>query len=551
MHLKINTIKSKNGTYKYAKLVESYWDHNKNYSRQKIILNFGRLNSDEDLKKCQRILQQHRQGNEFVKLNDLHITSSKSYGVFHITKILFKKYGITKILKKELSSTKHKCNIFDIIQALIVNRLENPLSKNKAFDYIKQDYPFEIDCKKDDLYSAMDVLQNKKETIEFQLFETLRSKLNLNLSKAHYDITSSYFEGHKCAIAMYGYSRDHRRDRKQIVIGLVLVDNIPTYHEVFEGNTQDKTTVTDVVDKLRNKFGLKTTTIIGDRGMLTEANIQNLESKNQDYILGFSKDGNKITEEILQMDIPIKESKSDNAKITKSEKITFKSEDKKEITSTRGYVLCIDKNTKKEQLETLDDVREFIENELTNLRKNYLISQNNKSKNKQSYENLVPKVKKVIRRNKKLFDITWKEKKPEGFEFKLNNSWYERERKAAGKFVIITNKKVTNACNILKSYKELNTVESSFNCVKNQLGIRPINHYKELRVKAHVFICILSLLIEKIMERQLKDMTAQNAIDELKRIKVCNVETSSSMKRILTKISLKQKEVLKKLNINI
>ena len=143
------------------------------------------------------------------------------------------------------------------------------------------------------------------------------------------------------------------------------------------------------------------------------------------------------------------------------------------------------------------------------------------------------------------------EKKPEGFEFKLNNSWYKREKKAAGKFVIITNNKSTNAIDILNSYKELNTVESSFNCVKNQLDIRPINHYKELRVKAHIFICILSLLIEKIMERLLKDMTAQSAIDELKRIKICDINTNNLMKRILTDISLKQKEILKKLNINI
>ena len=253
---------------------------------------------------------------------------------------------MNKILKKNLSNTKHKFNAYDVLQALIVNRLENPQSKNKAFQYIQKDYPKIIDCKKDDLYSTMDILYENKENIELELFESLKTQLNLNLKNVHYDLTSSYFEGHKCEIALYGYSRDHRKDKKQIVIGLVLVDGIPIYHQVFEGNVQVKTTVIGVVDYLKKKFKLTNVIFIGDRGMLTEENLQKLEIKNQKYIIGFSKDKNKITEELLQLDVEIKSNETQAAILAKREIAAYHIDDCL-CEFSRNYILCLDKNTRK------------------------------------------------------------------------------------------------------------------------------------------------------------------------------------------------------------
>ena len=123
------------------------------------------------------------------------------------------------------------------------------------------------------------------------------------------------------------------------------------------------------------------------------------------------------------------------------------------------------------------------------------------------YESLVVQTKKIISRNKSLYNMNWQteNKNIQGFEFELNTAWYKREKKAAGKFVIVTNAR-DKPLEIFKTYKELNTVESCFDCIKNILDWRPINHYKEYRVRAHVFICVLALLVEKIMEKLLKNM---------------------------------------------
>ena len=356
MYLLITTSKGKSGKiYRSAKIVESYKTPEKK-SRQKIIQNLGPVRSEKDELKFQELVKNMKKGKQFIDINTIKFKSSKSYGIYYFVFQLLEKYGINKILKTNLSKGKHKFDIHQIIIALIINRLENPLSKNKAFEYIQKDYPVKIECKKEDLYHAMDFLEKQKQNIEIEVFQNLKSKLKLNLDNVHYDITSSYFEGYKCEIATYGYSRDHRPDREQIVIGLILVDNIPIYHEVFKGNTSDKTTVLNIFETLKIKFGLEKATLIGDRGMFSQDIIKNLELTQENYIFGFSKVGNKITEELIQKEIFISKGKENcNAVLGKEEMIIHS----KNNIQKRKYILCIDKNTQGEQLEKLDKIKYY------------------------------------------------------------------------------------------------------------------------------------------------------------------------------------------------
>jgi len=390
----------------------------------------------------------------------------------------------------------------------------------------------------------MDVLETKKEEIELEIFQNLKDKLKLNLKHAHYDITSSYFEGHKCEIATYGYNRDGLKGKEQIVIGLVLVDNIPIYHKVFEGNTSDKTTVLDVVETLKTKFGIEKPTIVGDRGMFTQNIIENLEEQNENYILGFSKVGNKITEKVLQKEIKIPNEKEHCHAILGDEETVKYSE--KNI-QKRRYILCIDKNTKDEQLKTLEKVKKYILTKSNDLYLKYKKSQKKKKGKKMTWESFIRQVGKIMGRNKRLFKDDYKHE-TQKFELKLNKDWYNREKKAAGKFVLITNGN-SSPLKILKTYKQLNDVENSFNIVKNQLDLRPINHYKNERVKAHVFICVLALLIEKIMAKHLKDISPQTALEELKRIHITKVRESNFERDILTELLDSQKQIFNQLKI--
>ena len=133
-----------------------------------------------------------------------------------------------------------------------------------------------------ELYDAVDWLLQRRGTIERRLAERHLRDGSLIL----YDLTSAYLEGKCCSPAQFGYSRDGRKGKMQIVFGLLCNDEgCPVAVKVFEGNTADPGTLSVQIDKIRNRFGLSRIVLAGDRGMLTEARIRNeVEPAGLDWI---------------------------------------------------------------------------------------------------------------------------------------------------------------------------------------------------------------------------------------------------------------------------
>src|SRR3989344_2036354 len=130
-------------------------------------------------------------------------------------------------------------------------------------------------------------------------------------------------------------------------------------------------------------------------------------------------------------------------------------------------------------------------------------------------ESLINQAFKLLGVNKRLFHVELSE---DGFNYTFNKENYEYEEKIAGKFLLITNTDKSPE-NVMKTYKELQTVENAFDESKNFLYVRPIFHWREHRVRAHIFVCYLSFLIESIIER-FSSESARMTIRELKRIKI-------------------------------
>jgi len=140
----------------------------------------------------------------------------------------------------------------------------------------------------DDLYAAMDWLCDHQQLIEKRLFvgSYKHAKPNLYL----YDVTSSYFEGDQNELADYGYNRDGKKGKKQIVIGLLTDDEgRPVSCEVFPGNTSDMKTFRSQVDKVAQRFGIEQVTFVGDRGMIKSAQIRDLSAERYHYITALTK----------------------------------------------------------------------------------------------------------------------------------------------------------------------------------------------------------------------------------------------------------------------
>ena len=146
-------------------------------------------------------------------------------------------------------------------------------------------------------YRTLDHLLLNKEQIEVALYERLRDLFNFQPDLVLYDLTSTYFEGHGPAtLAKNGHSRDDKPRNVQVVVGVVMLAGWPIAHHVWSGNTRDSTTVKDVVEDLAKRFDFRRMVFVGDRGMVTESNLETLENAKGEwgFLLGSEPRGRNI-----------------------------------------------------------------------------------------------------------------------------------------------------------------------------------------------------------------------------------------------------------------
>ncbi|ACK73767.1 transposase (plasmid) [Gloeothece citriformis PCC 7424] len=200
------------------------------------------------------------------------IVRSLPHGHIAATLGTLKKLSLQKLIAAE------PCRQRSLIEAMIVARVLDPRSKLATARGLHNETCFSSlsellgigTADEDELYEAMDWLIERQELIENELAKNHLSEGALVL----YDLSSTYFEGTKCPLAKYGYSRDRKKGFLQIVFGLICDKRgCPIAVEVFKGNTSDTTTITTQIEKVRHRFGLQQVVWVGDRGMITQTRI--------------------------------------------------------------------------------------------------------------------------------------------------------------------------------------------------------------------------------------------------------------------------------------
>ena len=150
-------------------------------------------------------------------------------------------------------------------------------------------------------YQTLDDLLAQKARLEKDLYLELRQLFSLQPDLVFYDLTSTYFEGAgPASLARFGYSRDERPRNRQILVGVVMMEGWPIAHHVFAGNRLDQTTVLEVVEDLRQRFGLNRMVLVGDRGMVTLGNVEALRQAQQGYLLGLQRRNRQNVYEYIQ-----------------------------------------------------------------------------------------------------------------------------------------------------------------------------------------------------------------------------------------------------------
>ncbi|WP_375329570.1 IS1634 family transposase [Microcystis sp. BLCC-F210] len=452
--------------------------------------------------------------------NHFEVIRSLPHG--HVMAILetIKKLGLDKIISEKSS------RIRNLVVAMIVARIINPKSKlatARGFnsETCSQSLGQLLDLEKadeDELYNALDWLLEKQEKIEKHLALKHLESGTLVL----YDVTSSYLEGDGCELGKYGYNRDKKKGRTQIVFGLLCsAKGCPIAVEVFEGNTSDGATLGGQIEKVRKGWGIENVVWISDRGILTNSKIKELVKpiEGLDYITGLTKPQiRKLAEvEVIQLGL-----------FEQVNLVEFESEDypDERLIACRNPLIA-----QKNQLQR-EALLEAVEKEL-----DLIVQATQREKRAlKGQDKIALRVGKVLNQFKvnKYYNLEITE---EGFSYQRQLELIAQETALDGVYVLGISLESTlmDAATTVKAYKSLSQVEEAFRCYKSiDLKVRPIYHYKGDRVKAHIFLCMLAYYVEWHLKQCLAPLLFEDEeIDDgsLNVIKASRSESAQSKER--------------------
>lgn len=412
-----------------------------------------------------------------------------SVGAVWLLYQLAKRTGIVAALGR---SKKARLGLWMVISAVIgsVSRLSATrlAQSHAACDILGLDSFCE-----DNLYTALDWLDDQQQKIEKRLFKGCHQSNNMYL----YDVTSSYLEGDQNELADWGYNRDGKKGKKQIVIGLLTNEQgRPISCEVFQGNTRDPKTFKSQIDKVANRFGIEEVTFVGDRGMIKSAQIKELSAENYHYITALTK---PEIETLVKRDVLQMELFDETVCEVESEGIRY--------IYRRNPVRA--KEIKESRRGKLSKLRELC------AQKTRYLGEHPRAK---------VKVAKRIAQEKaeKLKIDPWVNICVRGraLSVEIKAGAWEEEERLDGCYVIKTDLSVETASTqtVHDRYKDLTEVEWAFRTMKTGLlHLRGIYVRKAKRTRAHVFTIMLAYLIAYELRRLWQDveMTIEEGIGEL------------------------------------
>ncbi|MEG3903660.1 IS1634 family transposase [Microcoleus sp. B4-C5] len=421
------------------------------------------------------------------------ITRSRPHG--HVAAVLgsLKNTGLHNLISSENSRNRR------LVLAMIIARIIDPRSKLATARGFNDETCFSSIGKilgiegadEDELYLAMDWLLSRQESIENNLASIHLASSTLVL----YDVSSSYFEGKTCPLARYGYNRDGKRGKLQIVFGLMCdASGCPIAVEVFEGNTADPKTLSNQITKLKERFGIAKIIWVGDRGIISSTTIQkHFQTANRSFDWISALRAVQIRSLVEQESIQL--SLFDEQNIAEISSEDYPGE---RLIACRNPLLAA------ERAKTRSELLQATEKELSKI----VAATTRQKKRLTGASNIALKVGKVVNLYKvaKHFTLDIQEN---SFSYERNTQSIDSEAALDGLYVIRTSveSELLSATETVRAYKSLSQVEQAFRSFKTvDLKVRPIYHRNSDRVRVHVFLCMLAYYVEYQMRSRLAPM---------------------------------------------
>ena len=442
-----------------------------------------------------------------VHIDRVTYETPRPAGHIHVGLEFWKRLGLDDIFKALGFSPW----LVSLTCAMPLNRLIHPAAEYAMPDWIRSTAMADIlgvDFSRlpdDPLYRNLDRLHPHRAAIESALAEREQSLFNLGNTILLYDLTSTYFEGKAALIpkAKRGYSRDHRPDCKQLVVGLVIGrEGFPRAHEIFEGNTQDRKTLASMLDLLERRVGLaEGSTIVVDRGMAFAENIVELRRRKLHYVVAAGqKERDRLLAEFETADGFEEVIRQPSPRNPGQKKSSVRV--KAHPSDNELLILCISH----ERVEKDRAIRAKQEGRfLKDLARVQARIQNGRLKNDIKIGEAIGRLKERYPRVARYYSLTFDAKTRQ-----LKNEPDEEKREVAasldGSYLLRTDRQDLSAEEAWRIYASLTRAENAFRCMKSPLAERPIFHHLEHRVESHIFLCVLAyhllVAIETTLLRQ-------------------------------------------------
>ncbi len=548
MYLRTTRRKNADGSVvEYHQLAENVWDAEKGCAVAKVVYNFGRADQLDRaaLQRLAKSILRVFPGEEAIATEPgVRLRNAWPFGTIHVVEAIWRELGIDKVIG-ELARRHATRQPFErALFAMVANRTHEPYSKL----YCREQWlgeevflPGQEALDLQHLYRAMDFLEAHKEQVEKEIFFRTADLMKADVDLIFYDTTSLHFEvdeedeiprrGNELAsrreyppLRKRGHSKNGRSDAPQIVVGLAVTrDGLPVRSWVFPGQTTDVSTVEKVKEDLRG-WRLGRCVFVGDAGMNSEENRRTLSLGGGKYILAARmRAGDEVSREVL--------TRAGRYQVV-AENLRVKEVVVGEGERRQRYVVCSNPEEAERQASHRQRVLEELGRELASLRK----PKRGESHSKRTCQLLsTPRFARYLRQTRR-------------GALQIDRAAVRAEEKLDGKWVVTSNDDTLSAEDLALGYKQLMRVESCWRTIKSGLRTRPLFHWRPHRISAHVSLCVLALLIERIAEIR-TGQSWRNVRALLDTIKVVEYERGNAVVRQTTELRDEVEELLRALQI--
>ena len=523
--------------YEYLSLVESVRDGSKVGHRT--LLRLGEVTALRESGQLERIvaaLEAHLR-RERVDVGAVAAEGAPAVGAVAAVAAVWGRLGLGSFFA-EVGAGRGAGALEHAVFAMVANRLVAPCSKRRLVEWAAEDVVMPAGWEAPSLdqhYRALDAVADAKEETEAHLYARLCDLSNLDLRLVCYDLTSTYFEGSarpsgRFPSRAFGYSRDRRGDRPQIVIGLLCTtDGIPIAHHVFAGDTNDSSTLPAVLADLAHRFAVGRICVVADRGLISSDNVAAVADAGFDHLLATRLRRDRTCGEAL-------EAVDDDTAWVEIPQHRCRAADIALTDGTRAVVVDSDARARRDTLRTAEIVARA-EAELLALERRV---RDGRLKDPAKIGRAAQRILGTGGIGR-LFDL---EIGPGRFLYHYNDHALAYEELLAGRYVLTTSLTPAQAgtARVVAAYRQLANIEARFRVLKDFLRLRPIRHWTEQRVRGHVAVCVYAAVIETLIGCDLakadvrdpdltdQPLSAARALRELNRIR--QVQLTANGRRI-------------------